>query len=177
MTEVASGLAIGGDTIQGLNLLPHHEIKTDQAQRLWVKSQSLFTCEFKLEHQWQIKMAKDSLDAQGFYPLPDHAELKSEGMVPLGRDDGSFKSSGHLISMPELQNKLDRFMLEHGCWGKMDLLLTSDDRKGKTLTLVFEESLTPQTILAFEKLLIPIRIELKQKVELINKTELGKTKY
>jgi O-succinylbenzoic acid--CoA ligase len=175
MTEVASGLATGGDLIHGLRVLPHHEIKTDSLQRLWVKSRSLYTCEFKMQDEWEIKMAKNDLDSEGFYPLSDRAELLSGGIIPLGRDDGSFKSSGHLISLPELKNKLDRFMLDSGCWGKMDLILTSDRRKGKILTLVYEQNIAPQVISALDELLSPIRIELKNEVESLSKTELGKT--
>ena len=175
MTEVASGLATGGDLIHGLKLLPHHEVKTDNLKRIWVKSRSLYTCEFVKNHFWEIKMAKSVLDSEGFYPLSDRAEIFDTGIIPLGRLDGSFKSSGLLISLAELKNKLDHFMLDNGCWGKMDLFLTSNERKGKVLVFIYEQNLAPQIIAAVEELVSPVRFEIKLKVECLSKTELGKT--
>ncbi len=175
MTEVASSLATGGDLIHGLRLLPHHEIKTDHSKKLWVRSRSLFTCEFKMEDFWKIKIAKSDFDNEGFYPLADRAEILAEGIIPLGRDDGSFKSSGLLISLPDLKNKLDRFMLDNGCWGRMDLCLMPDKRKGKVLNFIYDQNLAPQIISAVDELLSPVRIDLKIKVECLSKTELGKT--
>ena len=175
MTEVASGLALGGNLSDGLKTLPHHEIKVDDSKNIWVKSQSLFTCEFKLEDKWQIKFPAASFDDEGYYPLPDKAELTTDGMIPLGRNDESFKSSSHLISLAGLKNMLDRFMLENSCWGKMDFILTPDDRKGKILTLIYEEQISPEILLKLDKTISPVRIEIKQKVSLLKKTELGKT--
>lgn len=177
MTEVASGLAIGGDNAKGLELLPHQIVKTDTQEKLWVKSKSLYTCEFQLiDEEWQLRFASERLDNEGFYPLSDRAALTNDGIIPLGRDDGSFKSSGHLIPFYELKNKLDSFMVKNNCWGKMDFLIIDDERRGKLLKLIFDEEISDEILGQLEKLIEPIRIDLKQKVKILPKTELGKTK-
>jgi O-succinylbenzoic acid--CoA ligase len=176
MTEVASQLATGGNLIDGLKILPHHKVKTDETQKIWVKSRSLFTCEFKQEmDKWYLRFAEESLDQNGYYPLPDRCQITSQGLIPLGRDDGSFKSSGHLLSLPLLKNLLDRYMLNNSCWGKMDLAITSDPRKGKLLSLIYEQDIESKIVAGVDELFSPIRVDLKIKTERLNKTELGKT--
>jgi O-succinylbenzoic acid--CoA ligase len=176
MTEVGSSLAIGGDLKTGLSILPHHKVKIDKIDRLWVKSHSLFNLQLTKDTEWKMIKASSLLDSNGYYPLEDRASLSPEGIIPLGRIDGSFKSSGHLISYPDLKNILDRFMLENQCWGKMDLLIIDDPRKGKVLCLLHEEDISPEQINDFENLIAPISIDKKQNVTKISRTELGKTK-
>lgn len=176
MTEVGSSLAIGGDPKTGLSILSHHKVKVDTVDRLWVKSSSLFNLQLTKETEWKMFKANSLLDVDGFYPLEDRASLTSHGIIPLGRLDGSFKSSGHLINFSSLKNTLDRFMLENQCWGKMDLFMLNDARKGKVLCLLHEEDISSEQIKGFEKLVTPIRIDKKKSVPKIFKTELGKTK-
>lgn len=176
MTEVGSSLAIAGDMKNGLKILPHHQIKIDSNNKLWVRSQSLYTCEFILDDGWELKMSRSDIDQEGFFPLPDLAQSGTQGIIPLGRDDGSFKSSGRLIGMTHLKNILDSLMLNHQCWGQMDLISIADERKGKVLSLIYEDTISQDIIKELDGLLHPIKIESKIKVKKIDKTELGKTR-
>lgn len=175
MTEVASSLAIGGDLKQGLKLLPLHEIKTDTSNQLWIKTRSLFSAKFSLKEDWEVVMTEKLLDQGGFYPSSDRVELTSQGIIPLGRNDGHFKSSGHLISLFEIKEALDAFLLRKRLWGRMEIFLRPDDRKGQILCLYHESNLGREA-LEFESSLSPLRFDVKQEVIVLPKTDLGKTR-
>jgi hypothetical protein len=138
----------------------------------------LFSFEIKLENVWKLTSSKDYLDENGFYPLPDLGLIKDDFLTPLGRYDGKIKSSGRLIDLIELKEKLDRHMLEYDIWGKMDLVVQPHDRKGCFLSLEFDKSLDPKIPQMFQESILPIVIDEMKSVEKIEKNELGKkTKF
>jgi O-succinylbenzoic acid--CoA ligase len=174
MTEVSSSLATGGNLNDGLEVLSNHEVRIDDSKKIWVKSSSLYTCQFLYDEAWKISFSNELFDKDGFYPLPDLATLGSNGIIPLGRDDNSFKSSGYLISLTEMSNKLDLFMLDHNCWGQMHFTTADDPRIGKYLTLIYEEQISFNILSELDLFLSPITIGRKIKVKAIKKTALGK---
>jgi O-succinylbenzoic acid--CoA ligase len=179
MSELGSQIATAKSSIdRELEILKIHELKTDQENRLWIKGPSLFSFEIKLENVWKLTSSKDYLDENGFYPLPDLGLIKDDFLTPLGRYDGKIKSSGRLIDLIELKEKLDRHMLEYDIWGKMDLVVRPHDRKGCVLSLEFDKSLDPKIPLMFQESILPIVIDEMKSVDKIERNELGKkTKF
>jgi O-succinylbenzoic acid--CoA ligase len=172
MTEISSQLATGGDLRQGLQILPIHQVKQDAFQRLWVKTPTLFTAEFHLNEGRKLTLAKEKFDEDEFYPLEDKVLIKGNRIIPLGRMDGAFKISGRLVSFLDLKNLLDRFSLEHGIWGEIELTLTPDPRLGQKLTLSHNPDINQDYIQKFLERISPIKV---QDVESgIKRTELGK---
>ena len=172
MTEVSSQLATGGDLRQGLQLLPIHQVKQDTEQRLWVKTPTLFTVEFQFNHGWKLTRAKEKFDADEYYPLEDKVRIQGNRIFPLGRIDGGFKISGRLVSFLDLKNILDKFSLEHGIWGEIELTLSSDPRLGQQLTLSHTPEMSQIYIQRFLELISPVKIQ--KVVSGIKRTELGK---
>lgn len=172
MTEVGSQLATGGDLQLGLHVLPIHQVKQDESQRLWVKTPTLFTMEFQINDGRKVVVAEDKFDKDEFYPLEDKVIIKENRIIPLGRMDGSFKISGRLVSFLDLKNLLDKYSIEHGIWGEMELTLSSDPRLGQQLTLCHNLEISQFHIQNFLDLISPIKIH--SIVKGIKRTELGK---
>lgn len=175
MTEVGSQLATGGTLEGGLEILPLHELRADATGRLWVRSPALFTVEFRMRRDWDVTWAKDRTDAEGLYPLSDAGEVIAGRVRHRGRIDGSFKSSGHLISLPELRNQLETYLIANNAWGKMEFYVKEDERKGNVLGLAYEKS-AAKLIAGVDYLIRPLRIESYSAYEVLARTELGKYK-
>ena len=177
MSEVGSQLATATEKwSREMKILSLHQVKTDVNQKIWVKSPSLFSFELHFNHVWGLVKASDSFDEDGFYPLPDKGALSGMNLIPMGRDDGHFKMSGRLLDFTHLKNMLDSYMLKTQTWGKMELLLKNDVRKGKILCLVSEKSLSEEVRQQFLVNILPIKIDAFILIDKIERTELGKFK-
>jgi O-succinylbenzoic acid--CoA ligase len=172
MTEVGSQLATGGDLKEGLKLLPVHQVKTDDDQRLWVKTPTLFTLEFSWREKWDVRYAKDKLDSDGYYPLQDRVELRGDRIIPRGRMDGAVKISGRLVQLYELKDQLDTFTLNNDCWGLLELNLKSDARQGFELELIHSPNVDRRIVEEFLQLVMPLKVSVVKKE--IQRNELGK---
>jgi len=170
MTEVCSQLAsaqvVGGD----LKVLSPHEIKIDASQRLWVKSQCLYTFEFKLIDKVHLAHSKELLDEFGFYPTQDLAQYDQSNLLPLGRLDDQLKISGRLVSFNALKEKLYQYALENNLYGKVELMHFADERSGKKLRVLHLPGITLR-----EDLFAPLTFETME-VSAFERTDLGKLK-
>ncbi len=168
MTEVCSQLLsanqVGGD----LRLLPIHNIKTDEDCRLWVKSESLFTCQFKLKENIEVKLAKDFCDQEGFYPTQDMVRIEDSKVTHLGRLDDQLKINGKLFSLNEFKETLHSFALKHQIFGKVELVIEEDDRQGKKLVVCHLPG-----IFKIPDDLLPVKFDTKE-VSSFSRTDLGK---
>lgn len=177
MTEVSSQLCTGADPDGYYSPLPIHDIKTDINNNLFVRSLSLFSYRVSKQEEWSLTSISELLDHEGYLKLPDKASLSNRGLKILGRDDGHIKSSGHLISYSELRETLDRFCLDHQCWGEMEIQLNPTEREGVELILHCLNKLPEAIIDEFLHLISPVKIAKIKKQDLFNRTNLGKFKY
>lgn len=173
MTEVSSQLASAKAPGQEIELLPIHEIKTDEDERLWVKSSALFTLQFSLKEKLHVTLANSLLDKEGFFPTNDRVSLEGKKFTHLGRLDDQIKVSGKLISLMSLKEKLYEFALKHNQYESVELLFEADDRLGKRLTLLHLPEV--QNLEEMKNLFSPLKVELRE-VTSFNRTDLGKLK-
>lgn len=173
MTEVSSQLASAKAPGQEIELLPIHEIKTDEDERLWVKSSALFTLQFSLKEKLHVTLANSLLDSEGFYPTNDRVSIEGKRFIHLGRLDDQIKVSGKLISLMSLKEKLYAFALKHDHYGSVELLFEADDRLGKKLVLLHLPEV--QNLEEMRNLFSPLKVELRE-VTSFNRTDLGKLK-
>lgn len=178
MSEVCSQLAStkipASDELQ---LLPIHQIKTDAEDRLLVKSEALFTLKFTLGEKFQVSMAHDLCDTEGFYQTQDRIKLTDSGLTHLGRMGEEIKIAGHLTDFASLKDILQNYLLEAGLFGKMELSLEDDERKGKRLVLLgINEFLKQEHIEQISRLLHPVKIDDIRSVTDFARTALGKLK-
>jgi O-succinylbenzoic acid--CoA ligase len=175
MSELGSQIATASKLgSKDLKILPIHILRSDDQNRLWIKSESLFSFEIQFQREWVLKAASSCLDKEGYFPLPDRGEIIHHHLKPLGRLDGRMKISGLLIDFYELKEKLDYHMLQNDCWGKIDLIIKQNERKNQILQLEYEETVNTQKIEDFKKLIHPIKIDEVVSVKTIHRNELGK---
>jgi O-succinylbenzoic acid--CoA ligase len=175
MSEVASQIATASKVgSRDLKILPLHQLKMDEEKKLLIKTPSLFSFEIHYQNGWTLNPASNSLDMDGQYLLPDRGDIHGDHLIPLGRHDGKFKSSGLLIDYFDLKEKLETLMLKNGCWSKLDLSIKEDERKTQILCLEFENSIKVEIIDEYLKLIHPIKIEELLPVQSIQRNELGK---
>jgi O-succinylbenzoic acid--CoA ligase len=175
MSEVGSQLATAPTPgTRDLTILPLHKVKSDEEHRLWVKTPSLFSAELTYQEKWSLKAAHDSFDSEGYYPLPDKGLVRDGHLTHLGRYDGKIKVSGRLIDFLELKEKLDSHMLQHHCWGQLDLYLKTDERKSNLLCLDYDKTLNPHIMEDFLHLISPIKIDEILPCDFFHRNELGK---
>ena len=176
MSEVSSQLCTGMDEKGFYSPLPIHEIRSDGLNNLFVKSQSFFSYVVQKNAGWELTPLQKLLDPEGFFKLADKGIASDEGVKFLGRDDGQIKSSGHLLNLIDLKERLDLFCLAHNCWGMMELQNTSSEREGQSLTIHYLESLPKKTVQRFLDEIHPIRIGGLQSHIFFKRTALGKFK-
>lgn len=170
-SQIATSIKIGE---KKLKILPIHELKADEENRLWIKTPSLYSFEVQFINEWILIPAHKSFDQDGYYPLPDRGSIREDFLTPLGRQDGKFKCSGLLIDYFELKEILETHMLRNGCWGKLDLSIKENERKSQILCLEHENSVQFDIIENFKKLIHPIKIDEFISVQSIERNELGK---
>lgn len=172
MTEVASQLASATSPGGELEVLPIHHVRTDPDERLWVKSQSLFTLQFVLNEELEITKANSMLDSLGYYPTSDRVSL-DQGFLHKGRLDDQLKAQGRLISLLSLKEKLAGYALSNDLYGKLELILGSDERSGRRIILLhLPDFKKAQEV---QELFSPLKISF-QEVENFERTDLGKLK-
>jgi O-succinylbenzoic acid--CoA ligase len=176
MSEVSSQLCTGMDEEGFYFPLPIHELKIDHSQNILVKSQSFFSYLVKKRENWELTSIKQYLDQEGFFKLPDKGLMSQGKLKVLGRDDGQIKTSGHLVNIIALKETLERFCLEHQCWGKMELQTIASEREGLDLVLHYLESVPELVIHQFLDEIRPVRIKNLEKHAFFERTDLGKFK-
>jgi O-succinylbenzoic acid--CoA ligase len=175
MSEVASQIATATQVgSRDLKILPLHQLKTDEEKKLWIKTPSLFSFEINYQNGWKLNPSSNFKDKNGHYLLPDKGNIHGDHLIPLGRHDGKFKSSGLLIDYFDLKERLETLMLKNECWGKIDLSIKVEERKGQILCLEYENSVNFEIIEEFKKLIQPIKIDELLPVQSIQRNELGK---
>ena len=177
MTEVCSQIASGkipGD--RALHILPLHKVKTDSENRLWVKTPSLFTLQFALTDRINVTRKGELCDRDGYYKSQDRVEIEGHSLIHLGRIDDQIKVSGRLIDLQSMRNLLTSYAIEHGIYGKVEIDLESDERKGKVLGLSYLNGLEAIHIDDIKSLFLPVTIDRERKTESFDRTELGKLK-
>lgn len=175
MSEVCSQLASARrpeeDDIQ---VMPIHQVKTNDEGRLMVKSEALFTLEFRLEDQLKVTLAKD-LCIDGYYLTSDKAEIQGNTLKHLGRIGDEVKISGHLVSLLSLKDALGKYLIQNNIYGKMEITVQDDERTGKKLVLLIQDDVLSQ-IDRVKEVLAPAKIDKIIQVKDFNRTDLGKLK-
>jgi O-succinylbenzoic acid--CoA ligase len=177
MSEVCSQLASSkSSSTDEMEILPIHEVKTLEG-RLLVKSKSLFTLEFILGDELEVKEHSDLSTKDGFFLTKDRAEVKSNLLFPMGRLGEEFKISGHLVNLNQLKDTLYTFLLKIGLYEKMDFLIEKDDRKGNRLILITApEGQNEDIINEIKELIKPSRIDEVRVSSHLERNALGKLK-
>lgn len=174
MTEVCSQLASSSpENPKDLTLLPLHQVKVDQEERLWVKSPAMYTLEFLFkDEQTHMIEAQSRLDADGFFPTSDRAVLENNIFIHQGRLDDQIKINGRLTSLHSLKEILYNYALNHQLFGHLELKLTEDERSGKVIEILSDLPINQDEIIS---LLAPARLRFRT-VEKLARTDLGKFK-
>jgi O-succinylbenzoic acid--CoA ligase len=171
MSEVSSQLASTkrpGST--GLQILPLHEVKTDESHLLRVKSPALFTLEFRMGKTFGVKLLNDLSDSEGFYVTKDRAMVQDGLLKHLGRMGDEVKISGHLVNLLHLKDLLARVALKD-----YEFVIEEDERKGKKLVLLtLEDDL--QKLEEIKKIILPHKITEVRRLAAFPRTDLGKIK-
>lgn len=170
MTEVCSQLASGKKPGDKLSVLPIHEVKTNSDGILQVKSKSIFTAVFTLSEKLQLSFAPED-----FYTTQDRVSLHSDVIIPQGRLNQEIKVAGHLTSILSLKDTLATILLSEGHYGKAELIIESDERKGNRLVLV-HTNLSANFLDKISEKIKPAHFDEVRSVTEISRTELGKLK-
>lgn len=175
MSEVCSQLASGRAPGEPMQVLPIHQVKSGPNERLLVKSQALFTLQFQLRPNLIIQPASELCDSEGFYLTQDRVSILGNHIQPLGRIDQQLKVAGHLVDLPSLRDKLYTELLRLELYGKAEVAIEEDERKGKKLVLIHQS--IPQNILdALVEALAPVPVDEVRVIQDFERTDLGKLK-
>ena len=175
MTEVCSQLASGKHPGDKLSVLPLHEVRTNSEGTLQVKSSSLFTASFVLGEKLKLDFADSLCDADGFYTTQDEVQLSEGHLIPKGRVNEEIKIAGHLTNILNLKDTIAAVLLREGLYGKAEILIENDERKGKRLVLSHMD-LPTDLLDQIAKSIRPAMIDEIRLVESFNRTDLGKLK-
>lgn len=175
MTEVCSQLASGKTPGDALRVLPIHEVRTSREGMLQVKSQALFTAVFTLGEELRLRFSHDLVDEDGFYETQDRVEITRDKLLPLGRANDEIKIAGHLTSVLGLKDALSKVLLENDCFGKAEVQIETDARKGKRLVLL-HQGLDEKVLALIQEALRPAQIDETRFQSSFTRTELGKLK-
>lgn len=170
MTEVCSQLASGKKPGDKLSVLPIHEVKTNSDSILQVKSSSLFTAVFILREKLTVIRAPDD-----FYTTQDKVLVQGRVIIPQGRQNQEIKVGGHLVSILSLKETLASVLLKNGNYGKAELMIEDDDRKGNRLVLV-HTGLNQEALEDIKGAMRPAIFDEVRTVQSFTRTELGKLK-
>lgn len=173
MTELGSQIASSTPEDDSLTPLPLHQLKTNGEGVLQVKSPALFSYRFEKKENWDFTPLSSLLDAEGYFQTQDIVDLKANHIVPLGRSGDFFKTGGHLILLGDLRETLQRFLLNNSLFGRAEIYLQDDDRKGKKIILLHEGIAEP-LLRDLSESFRPIKIDETRSVEKIDRTALGK---
>lgn len=178
MSEVCSQLASAKSSASHeMEILPIHQAKISGDERLLVKSQSLFTLEFKITSHVSFKHLFEFCDEEGFYPTQDRARIVGSVLYPEGRLDDQIKVSGHMVNFNIVKNDFYKYLLDNDLYGKAELILESDERKGQKINLLAILGETEKFNWDnLRQLLNPIRIDEIKYVNSLERTDLGKLK-
>lgn len=177
MTEVCSQLASQASADEGLKILPIHQVKTLEDQRLLVKSGALFTLEFQWTDRLLVTHAAELCDSDGFYRTNDLVEVHGDELRHLGRKDDHIKISGRLVSFNSLKEILYDVAIKNKLYGRLEFFLEEDARKGKILKLAHLEVPQIEALVAeLQSRLQPVKIDEVVKQVEFKKTDLGKLK-
>lgn len=178
MSEVCSQMASAKTPASDdLKILPIHTLKTDENQRLLVKSSALFTLQFTLSEKIQIQIAQSLCDQDNFYKTSDRAEIHGDTIKHLGRLGDEFKIAGHLVNLIQLKNTLASFLLEENLYGQMEFQIESDERKGKKLVLLALQSANSSFLIdKVIQVIAPVKIDEIRILQNFERTSLGKLK-
>lgn len=177
MSEVCSQLASARTAGGDLEILPIHKVKIDEAGRLLVKSDSLFTIQFRLNETLDIIQAMDLCDEEAFYITQDRALITGKSIIPQGRLDDHFKMGGHLIDFLSLKDQFSTYLLGRNLYQKAELVIEENEREGKQLgILALSNTFTEMDKKKFSELILPLKISTLKFCESFERTDLGKLK-
>lgn len=177
MSEVCSQLASATHPdSDDLEVLPIHQVKTDESKRLLVKSEALFTLQFKMGKTFEVQLAEELCDKDGFYKTSDRAEIHGNTIRHLGRIGDEFKIAGHLVNFNTLRNELSTYLVKHHLYNQMEFSLQDDPRKGKKLVLLTLQKVSEDQFSEISKLISPVKIDEVEVVVSFERTALGKLK-
>jgi O-succinylbenzoic acid--CoA ligase len=171
MTEVCSQLASGRKPGDALEVLPIHEVRTNEQGLLEVRSPALFTAVFILGEKIKIEFA----DPNAFYTTQDRVNLNGRFITPLGRLNQEIKVAGHLTSVLALKDTLAAIVLREGKFGQAEILVEPDERKGNRLILL-HTGLSDVVLEKIKEAMKPAIFDELRTVNEFSRTALGKMK-
>ncbi len=175
MTEVCSQLASGKAPGDRLTVLPLHEIRLTAEKILQVKSPSLFTALFTLGEKLNLTFSHDLVDNDGYYSTQDRVDLINRELRPLGRLNQEIKIAGHLTSILTLKETVAACLLQERQYGKAEVVVEDDERKGKRLVLL-HTNLSENVLSKIRDAMKPAAFDEVRSVTELSRTELGKIK-
>ncbi len=175
MTEVGSQLASGKTPGDKLQVLPIHKIRLTPEGLLQVKTPSLFTAVFTLGEKFSIKFARRLCDQDDYYTTQDLVTLSNQFLTPRGRINQEIKIAGHLTSLLYLKDTLADVLLRHDAFGKAEILVGPDERKGNRLILA-HAGISEIVLAEIKNALMPAVIDEVKLVNEFSRTDLGKLK-
>ena len=170
MTEVCSQLASGKNPGDPLTVLPLHEVRANSEGMLQVKSPALFTAVFTLGEKLTLTFAPDD-----FYTTQDKVILKDNVINPQGRQNQEIKIAGHLTSILTLKDTLAAVLLAEELFGKAEIVIESDERKGNRLVLAHNK-LDEVIVEKIKTAMKPAVFDEIRSVNEFSRTDLGKLK-
>lgn len=175
MTEVGSQLASGGAPGDKLQILPLHKVRLTPEGLLQVKTPSLFTAVFTLGEKLSIKFARRLCDQDDYYTTQDLVTISNNFLTPRGRINQEIKVAGHLTSLLSLKDSLGEVLLRNDAFGKAEILVEADERKGNRLILA-HSGISDELIQNIRNALSPAVIDEVRMVTEFHRTDLGKLK-
>lgn len=170
MTEVCSQLASGRKPGDPLQVLPIHEVRTNPEGILEVKSPALFTAVFTLGEKLKLTFREGE-----YYTTQDRVQISGNTITPKGRLNQEIKVAGHLTSVLTLKDALASVLLENNLFGKAELLIEPDERKGNRLVLS-HMGISDEMLLKIKAALTPANIDEVRRISHFERTALGKLK-
>ncbi len=175
MTEVGSQLASGRAPGDKLQILPIHKVRLSPEGLLQVKTPTLFTAVFTLGEKLAIKFARRLCDQDDYYTTQDLVTISNNFLTPRGRINQEIKVAGHLTSLLTLKETLGEVLLRNDAFGKAEILVEPDERKGNRLILSHTQ-LSDGLIQEITQALEPAVIDEIRSVPEFSRTDLGKLK-
>ena len=177
MTECGPQIATEKEVGGGLVKLKLHQLKTDQDERLLIKSSSLYSWKFKWKDRFSYEPLSEALDPEGYFITNDKVRLNADKLIHLGRSDDVIKISGRLFYLNEVRDLLEGWTLKHNLFKKVDITFEDESRTGKCVICLYEKNtLTRRDIEDIKQLLNPFKIEEWREIDCMKRGVLVKLK-
>ena len=184
MTETCSQIATqpleqlrSSEAGNGLQVLPHCQVRNDRDQRLAVRGDSLLTAYLIIDEAGHAKLNKP-LDDDNWFVTQDRVAIDGDQLTYLGRVDRQVKILGELVDLDRVEAAL-RKGLDPGVRESVTVEAIADRRRGFRLIPIIEKRVAGSAIdagiLTFNQQALPFeRLEAWIEVDRFPRSPLGK---